>query len=43
MLFPDNITKRLREEWRFPDLDAPETKALRTVPAEKFSSHLQAR
>ena len=31
------------ENQRFPDLDAPETKVLRTVPAEQFSSHLQVR
>jgi hypothetical protein len=41
MLVSDIITKRLGEDQHFPDLDAPEIKALRTVPAEQFLSHLQ--
>ena len=40
-LSSDIITKMLGEDRRFPDLDAPETKALRTVPAEQFLSRLQ--
>ena len=34
MLLPDIIRKRLGEDQRFPDRDAAETEALRTVPAE---------